>query len=504
MKRAWAALTPDVKLEWGRHLDCFCEHLQACVPDKEGKYQISNLLVNCPPGSTKSITFCVMFPVWAWIKQPNLQFLTASSDLKVSVRDADQSRKLIESDWHRNIFGKIYQLSQSQNVKNWYKNNKNGHRLTVSVGSAIVGKKGDVLIVDDPNDTNKVQSEADRQKAIGWHDTAFWNRVNHFKKCCRMYIGQRTHDNDLFGHLLDKFKKSNIDYQHITLPEEFDSKRNWVTVLGWSDWRKEEGEFLRPERFSQEQKREAIAFNGARHYQTQHNQNPLPDDGSVFKRANFRYYTREFGRWRFGHEVYNEEQLFDRFLTVDHASTLETVDKPSPDYTVISAWCRTPGGHLCWLGCSRFRCEAPEIPLRIGQSYLRFRADRALIESGGPQNAVYQLTRKHQPSPGFWMNCIPYETKNRDKLSRSIPAQNLFDAGKIWMPKDDPAFPLGDVESELIRFTGNSKRDLKDDIVDTLSQAAEYVQKKEMQRVGVGGKKMYLYPIRTFGKFWKR
>ena len=35
-------------------------------------------------------------------------------------------------------------------------------------------------------------------------------------------------------------------YVHLNLPARYDPKRHCVTVLGWEDWRKEEGELLWP------------------------------------------------------------------------------------------------------------------------------------------------------------------------------------------------------------------------------------------------------------------
>jgi hypothetical protein len=48
-------------------------------------------------------------------------------------------------------------------------------------------------------------------------------------------------------------------------------------------------------------------------------------------------------------------------------------------------------------------------------------------------------------------------------------------AGRVWMPADNPLFPLSDVETELIRFTGDEKQDANDDIVDNLSYAVDCI-----------------------------
>lgn len=444
----------------------------------------------------------VLWPAWLWIKRPNIQLLTASHELKVAVRDSTQAMELVESDWYQSLWGEIVSLSEKQKAKDWYINTRNGHRQVVSVGSGTTGKKGDILIIDDPNDTKKVQSEVEREKCIKWHDNTFYNRVNNLKveKNCRIYIGQRTHSNDLFGHLFERFSR----YEHINLPEEFDPKRNWTTSIGWSDWRKKEGEFLRPNRFAEEEKKAIIGVQGQRQYETQYNQNVIPEDGAVFKKKNFRFFCREYGRYRFGDLLFNEEQITNRFLTCDHASTVETVEKPNPDWTVVCAWGTTPNGYLLMLKCYRQRMEAPEIPKFISHPYKQIGASKALIEGGGPQRAVYQLARRYQIFPGQFMNCVPYETKNKDKLSRSVHAQAMFEAGRIWFPMDDPSFPIAIIEKELLHFSGNPKTDEHDDIVDNITMAAEEVRVKEETTARIGITKLSSKPLTSTKLFWLR
>jgi hypothetical protein len=87
------------------------------------------------------------------------------------------------------------------------------------------------------------------------------------------------------------------------------------------------------------------------------------------------------------------------------------------------------------------------------------------------------------------MNVIEYtpqsDGKSRDKLANAANAMNMAEAGRIWLPDDDPAFPLEEVEAQLLRFTGDPKRDAHDDIVDTLSKAANVVLGREPKQQGV-------------------
>jgi predicted phage terminase large subunit-like protein len=161
------------------------------------------------------------------------------------------------------------------------------------------------------------------------------------------------------------------------------------------------------------------------------------------------------------------EQVRGRFLTVDTASTVAEVVKDDPDYTVISAWLVVPPGELVWTGCLRVRVEVPDIVPLVQQQYARHHAQKVYIEGGGTQKGVVQIARRSEPR----MNVIELVPKG-DKLERAAELLNLAEAGRLWLPADDPVFPLEDVEAELLRFTGDPRQDAHDDIVDTAAMAA--------------------------------
>lgn len=193
-----------------------------------------------------------------------------------------------------------------------------------------------------------------------------------------------------------------------------------------------------------------------------------------FKREWFRYFTRHGTGYALDGKIVPAEKISPRarFLTVDHAATVKRTVKDDPDWSVVSAWAITPCGNLLWLGCDRFRAEVPDIPPRIAQSYLKYDAGMAWIEGGGTQKATVQLARRHRLGPNKAMN-VSEVTRSVDKLQRAAHILNAFEAGRVWVPAPsaDPSFPLEDVQSELLRFTGDPKKDSHDDIVDTASDA---------------------------------
>jgi hypothetical protein len=62
VKRAWRHIIPDA-LKWNWHMDAICEHMQALAT---GGITSHRLLINVPPGSSKSTLVGVMYPAWLW------------------------------------------------------------------------------------------------------------------------------------------------------------------------------------------------------------------------------------------------------------------------------------------------------------------------------------------------------------------------------------------------------------------------------------------------------
>lgn len=276
LRESWHVIEPSTPLQWDRHLDALCEHLAAVA-----RGQIQNLLITIPPGCTKSIACCVVYPAWVWTSRPGERFLTSANESDLSLRDAVAARRLIESEWYRERWGDVFRLTSDQNVKGWYENDRRGFRTATTVGSRVTGKKGDTLILDDPNDARLAGSETVCEGVRDWWRNAFYNRVNHAQRAKRIVIGQRTGTNDLQGYILESG-----GFEHLNLPEEYDPEARYKTSVG-EDWRTERGQLLRPSRFGPTQIAEAIRVQGSRGYQTQHNQKALPEDGEMFKRAWF-------------------------------------------------------------------------------------------------------------------------------------------------------------------------------------------------------------------------
>lgn len=273
IRQAWHVLEPTTPYVPGWHLDAIVEHLEAVTNG-----QIRNLLINMPPRHMKSLAVSVFWPVWAWLTKPEFRWLFSSYALSLSIRDSLKCRRLIESPWFQDRWGRKFTLTSDQNAKLRFDNDKTGYRIATSVGGAATGEGGDVVVVDDPHNVQERESDVIRDGTLTWWDETMSTRLNDQKTGAKVIVMQRIHEKDLSGHVLAKG-----GYVHLNLPEEFEPANRCVTTIGWSDPRQSEGELLWPDRVGEKEVFELKRSLGPTGYAGQFQQRPVPAGGNLFR-----------------------------------------------------------------------------------------------------------------------------------------------------------------------------------------------------------------------------
>jgi phage terminase large subunit-like protein len=279
-KASHEVLEPETILEDNWHIKYLCDLLQAethRIGKKEPKTQ--DLIINIPPRSFKSRIVSVAWNAWSWTIYPHLKFLTSSYSKEFAIRDSVQTRSLIMSEWYQDLFGDVFELSSDQNVKSNFANNKGGTRFATSVGGSATGGGGDIVIVDDPINSEQAYSDAERETANRWWTQTMYSRLNDQKIGLRVVVMQRLHEKDLTGELLEK--KAN--YKHICIPAEVGNNispkelvQNYVDGL------------FSLKRFTKEVLRNYKTGLGSYGYAGQMLQNPAPSEGGMLKRNWFK------------------------------------------------------------------------------------------------------------------------------------------------------------------------------------------------------------------------
>lgn len=284
----WRELEPTIELKIGWALEAIAEHLEA-VSNNE----ITNLLINVPPGMMKSLMVSVFWPSWEWGPRgrPDLRYIFASYAEGLARRDNMRARDLLRSDKFLDYFGDRFSITRLQkDTEQEYHTDAKGFRFSTGVGGKLTGYRGDRLVVDDPHSVSGGDSDADRNTAVRWFAETLYNRVNDVKTAKRVVIMQRVHELDVSGHILDTLGHR---WEKLILPMRFEEDRRCRTSIGFVDPRKEEGELLFPERFPPDELDELeegmMSSDGEYAVAGQMQQRPVPRGGGMFKVDNISY-----------------------------------------------------------------------------------------------------------------------------------------------------------------------------------------------------------------------
>ncbi|MEZ2410533.1 phage terminase large subunit [Bosea sp. RCC_152_1] len=275
IREAWRVLEPNAALVWNWHLDAICAHLEAVSAGR-----INRLLINVPPGSSKSLIVSVMWPAWEWAQgHRSLRYLTTSFNDGPVKRDTRKCRDLILSDWYQALYPEVV-LTRTGETS--FANSSTGSREGVAFGS-LTSQRGDRLIIDDPHSTETAESPAERQTTTRRFREGALNRLNDQERSAIVVVMQRLHAEDVSGTIL----KLGMGFVHLCLPMEFDADRRCRTEIGFEDPREVDGDLLDPVRFPRETVEALKSGMGSYAYAGQYQQRPTPREGGMFKRAWF-------------------------------------------------------------------------------------------------------------------------------------------------------------------------------------------------------------------------
>lgn len=283
-KAAWHILEPTTPRLDNWHQEAIAEYLEACLAG-----DITRLIINMPPRYSKSLLVTVMFPAWCWLKQPSLKFINASYAEDLAVKHAVDRRILMQSSWYQAAWGNRFQFSAEQNQKSEYINDMRGSMVATGMLGAVTGKGGDFVIIDDPHNPKKAESDAERKSAVEAFDSTFTTRLDNKKTGRIIVVMQRLHFKDLTGHLLDK-KAQGEHWDQLKLPIEAPHRTIITLPMTKRKIVREPGAILHPEREGKKEIAKMKVSLGSMNYAGQYEQNPTPRVGNLFKKSYWRYY----------------------------------------------------------------------------------------------------------------------------------------------------------------------------------------------------------------------
>jgi len=286
---------------------------------------MDDLVINIPPGFGKSYICNIFFPAWIWVQDPNFNIQQLSLAPHLGERDSQRFYNLICSEKFLAYFGDIYRIPETKkNIKKRKSlkkihNSHKGVREYTALTGTLTGIRGDIIILDDPNDVTHVEQENAR-KRINDKIRYLRTRDNNNVASKSIMIQQRMHEADATSVALE------MHFKHLCLPMYKDSRT--IIPIGAELDPREEGDILCPEildevRF-EKKKRDLPAV----YLQSQYYQNPTPDADSIINKEYMVFEVAE--RQKIKDLVTGCSRMV---ISVDSAYK----DSDKSDYAVISA-----------------------------------------------------------------------------------------------------------------------------------------------------------------------
>lgn len=208
----------DVTLQPNWHIEEICNELQRVYEAWERGESQDDVLINVPPGSSKSTIVTQLFPAWLWVKKASIRIISSSYNGDLSVSHAVKSRDCIKSDKFNVLWPGHIAFKRDSDGKTDYKNTKKGQRFATSTGGTVTGMHGDFIINDDPINPKKAASDVELANAVDFNDKTLSTRKTDKKRTVTIMIMQRLDDRDPAGDWLRKQRLGEKRINHICLP----------------------------------------------------------------------------------------------------------------------------------------------------------------------------------------------------------------------------------------------------------------------------------------------
>lgn len=489
VSQAFATVSPGTPYLSNWHIDLIASKL---ADIENGK--INRLIINIPPRYLKSICVSVAWPAWLMGHNPSNRIMASSYSQTLSNKHSQDCRLIMQSDWYKELFPAT-QIKKGENQKSKFVTTQRGYRFATSTGGTATGEGGDILIADDPQNPNKINSKKYRQATIEWFEQTFISRLNDKKKGAIVIIMQRLHEDDLCGYLLKNKKKQ---WDLLKLPAYTEQKISYfypqkIPLFGEQNFfsleqhfrnRSENdlktiAKFIHPPTYSNisetelyQERTTKVAMEkycslhqeredptdimkikselGDYVFNAQYLQSPVPSKGNMIKRSWLKYFS-------------NTPPIEYNIIVQSWDTAIKA--KNENDYSVCVTLAVSNDNYYI-LDITREKLEFPELVIAVKNNTLKWQPHAVLVEDAASGQSLIQTLKTN-----FKTAIIPIKPKF-DKITRFAKHTVLFESGRIFI--DRHSNWRMNFEEELLSFPNSAH----DDQIDSLSQALNYLEQK--------------------------
>lgn len=425
---------------WNWHIEYLASEAEKVIRAlARREKKIEDLIVNVPPGSSKSTIWTIMLPAWAWTVDPSLRFLTLSYSESLATEHAVKSRDIIESDRYRSYFPNV-QIKRDKNNKTNYETTKLGQRYAAGINGTITGIHAHMIIADDPLNAKQAASDAECLTANNAIDLTLSTRKVDKDITVTALIMQRLSENDCTAHLLEK-KEKGKRLKHICLPAELRDGPKPAELARYYN-----NGLMDAIRLNESVLADARVDLGAAGYAGQFSQRPAPAAGLIWQRwfrvvpdhawPDRKYFTQYGTDWDLAYTE-NDENAASAYVTAGKIGKNIYIDAVGWD----------------WL-------EFPDLI-----HYMKRQAAPHYIEAKASGKSSKQTLVKE--------GIIAIEVKvlgGADKVARARMSTPVAEAGLVYIRQSIAELVYSDSKQGILNFPRGKYKDLADTIAQSLQR----------------------------------
>lgn len=432
--------------------------------------EIKRLVINIPPGYTKTEMAVVCFIAWSIAKNHRSRFIHATYSQELALKNSSAVRDIVTSEKFQELWPLA--LRKDTRAKGAWETEPRGGMQARAAGGPITGFRAGqppeagedpenprfsgALIIDDPLKPDDAKSILTTDTINSRFNGTFKSRLMKESVTPIILIMQRISDNDPSAFLLNG--GMGCKWHHLCMPALIETHKVKKYSHSIPIGHKQQPGSLWEYKFTVDELKK-MEISDPYVYAAQYQQNPVPLGGGIFKENWFNYYRPGTVQFEY------------TFITADCANKTKTVN----DYSVFCHW-GVLKGNLYLIDMIRNKWEAPQLVVNAHlfwckhfnptttSARLRFMA----VEDKANGTALIQYLRQ-STSP-----VIPVKAVQRgiDKVTRAYDAAPYIASGHVFLP-EGAEFTL-DFKAEVLQFTA-ALTHRHDDITDNLMDAVDLV-----------------------------
>lgn len=406
-------------------------------------------MIQMPPRHAKSFTTSKCLPLWFLARYPNKEVIVAGYGQDFINDFGSWSKGIVDNPEFKTIFPD-FEIRKDSKAKNRLVTKQGGGVRFAGAGSAITGRGAHLFVIDDPIKGEKeADSEISAEDLWKWYWGVARTRLHPGGGMIVMHTRWRT--NDLIGNLLRQQEEKRIpDHKRWQL---FD----YPALAEKDEKHRKRGEALHPARYDEEELAELRDNMPERQFLALYQQRPVAEKGNFFNSDFIQLYKP--------HDLPPKSQLYF-YIAADYA----VGTKEENDPTCIWPYAIDKHGNLYFLpDFVHGRIDSGAGVRALFDFIERYQPMNVQIEAGVIRQAIQPLIDIESQKRGIYPSIVS-PAPTMDKRRRAVPAQGMFEMGKIFLPDIQRVHFL--VLPELLAFDKGDH----DDIVDTISLAAGCVR----------------------------